>query len=139
MPREPEPKPGLLPPSRPHAPGMPGPGGGGHGMMGTRIEKARDAQGTLRRLLGYLRPYRWHFLAVLLLAVASTTLALLGPFLMGRAIDGAIRGQDLAGLAQIALLMLGAYLGAWVARYGENLLMARASQRAMRTLRRDLF
>lgn len=125
--------------ARPVATGLPGPGGRGHGMMGIRIEKARDTRGTTRRLIGYLRPYRWHFLGVLLLAILGTACALLGPFLMGRAIDRFIRGRDLVGLLRVALLMLGVYLGAWVAQFGQNLLMARAAQRAMRALRRDLF
>jgi len=108
-------------------------------MMRTPIERARDVRGTVRRLLGYLRPYRWHFVGVFFLALASTGLALLGPFLMGKAIDGAIRGGDPAALLRIVLLMLGTYLGAWGARYAENLLLARATQRAMRALRGDLF
>jgi hypothetical protein len=39
------------PDRRPPSAGMPGPGGRGRG---TRIEKAKDAQGTVRRLLAYL-------------------------------------------------------------------------------------
>ena len=117
----------------------PGPGGRGPGMGGARIEKARDVRGTLQRLLGYLRPYRMHFAIVFALALVATGLALVGPFLMGRAIDGAIRGDDPALLLRIVLLMLGSYLGAWGARYAENLILARATQRAMRVLRRDLF
>lgn len=58
---------------------------------------------------------------------------------MGRAIDGAIRGRDAGLLLRIVLLMAGTYLLAWGARYAENVILARASQRAMRTLRRDLF
>ncbi len=108
-------------------------------MIGTRIEKARDVPGTLRRLLRYLRPYRAHFAAVFVLALLATALSLLGPFLMGRAIDGAIRGRDAGLLFRIVLLMAGTYLLAWGARYGENVILARASQRAMRTLRGDLF
>ena len=107
--------------------------------MGTRIEKARDVRRTLRRLLGYLRPYRAHFGAVFALALVATALSLLGPFLMGRAIDGAIRGRDLDDLLRIVLLMGGIYALAWGARYAENVILARASQRAMRTLRGELF
>ncbi|MBC7220815.1 ABC transporter ATP-binding protein [Candidatus Bipolaricaulota bacterium] len=118
---------------------MPGPGGRGPGLARTPIERARDVRGTARRLAGYLRSYRWHFAGVFFLALASTGLALLGPFLMGRAIDGAIRGGDPAALLRIVLLMLGTYLGAWGTHYAENLVLARATQRAMRALRGDLF
>lgn len=125
------------PGARPFGHGMPGPAG--RGMMGTRIEKARDVRGTLRRLLSYLRPYRAHFAAVFVLALVATALSLLGPFLIGRAIDGAIGGGDPGYLLRIVLLMVGTYVVAWGARYAENVILARASGRAMRTLRRDLF
>ena len=38
-----------------------------------------------------------------------------------------------------SLMMLGAYLGAWLAKIGQGLVMARVSQKSMRNLRRDLF
>ena len=49
-------------PASPPATGMPGPRGRGRT---SRIEKARDTRGTLRRLLSTLRPYRWTLLGVL--------------------------------------------------------------------------
>ena len=116
--------------------GMPGHGGR---FRGARIEKARDVRGTLRRLLATLRPYQWALVGVFILAIVSTLLDLLAPFLMGRAIDTCIAARDLAGLQRIVLLMLGAYVGAWLARVGQSVIMARISQRVMRTLRRDLF
>jgi ATP-binding cassette subfamily B multidrug efflux pump len=116
--------------------GMPGPGGRGRG---ARIEKARDVRGTLRRLLVMLRPYRWVLIGVFILVVAGALLDLLAPFLMGMAIDQFIAAGDLAGLQRIVALMLGAYLGVWLAKVGQGLVMARVSQKAMRNLRADLF
>jgi len=122
--------------SQPVASGMPGPGGR-HG--GGKIEKARDARAVMRRLLATLRPYRWVLVTVFVLVATGAVLDLLAPYLMGRAIDQFIAAADLAGLQRIVLLMLGAYLGVWLARVGQSVIMARVSQRAMRTLRRDLF
>jgi ATP-binding cassette subfamily B multidrug efflux pump len=116
--------------------GMPGPGGRGRG---ARIEKARDVRGTLRRLLVTLRPYRWALIGVFILVVVGALLDLLAPFLMGMAIDRFIAAGDLAGLLRIVALMLGAYLGAWLAKIVQGFVMARVSQKAMRNLRRDLF
>ena len=118
------------------ATGLPGPGGRG---ARAKIEKAHDARATLRRLLVTLRPYQWVLVVVFVLVVASTLLDLLAPFLMGLAIDKFISTGDLAGLLRIVLLMAGAYLGAWLAKVGQNVIMARVSQKAMRNLRRDLF
>jgi ATP-binding cassette subfamily B protein len=115
---------------------MPGPGG--HGRR-ARIEKARDARGAARRLIRYLQPYKGILLVVFALATGGTILALLGPFLMGLAIDRFIAVGDIHGLLRVALLILGVYLGSWLLQIGQNTLMARASQRAMRDLRRNLF
>jgi ATP-binding cassette, subfamily B, multidrug efflux pump len=116
--------------------GLPGPGGR---HRGARIEKARYTRGTLRRLLAALRPYKWALVIVFVLVVVSTVLDLMGPFLMGVAIDEFINAGDLAGLARIVLLMLGAYAGGWLANVGQSVIMARISQQTMRGLRRDLF
>ncbi len=118
------------------ATGMPGPGGR---RRGGRIEKAKDTRGTLRRLLTTLHSYRWALSIVLVLVTVSTLLDLATPFLMGRAIDEFIAARDLAGLGRIALLMMGAYLGMWLANVSQSVIMARISQNVMRGLRRRLF
>jgi ATP-binding cassette subfamily B multidrug efflux pump len=118
------------------ASGMPGPGGR---HRGTRIEKARDVRGTMQRLIATLRPHRWAFAGVFVLVVAGTLLELMSPYLLGVVIDQFIATRDLAGLRRVALLMLGTYAGAWLASVCQSVIMARVSQRAMRTLRRDLF
>jgi ATP-binding cassette subfamily B protein len=115
--------------------GMPGPGR--HGS--TRIEKARDARGALRRLLARLRPYRVSLVIVFVLVLMSSLLSLLTPILMQLAIDGFIESGDLAGLGSIVLAMLAAYLGSWLLGAVQGMIMARVSQQAMRTLRADLF
>jgi len=93
----------------------------------------------MRRLLATLRPHRWALVGVFILATVSTLLDLLAPFLMGRAIDQFIAAGDLAGLLRIILLMLGAYVGVWLTSVGQSMVMTRLSQKAMRSLRRDLF
>jgi ATP-binding cassette subfamily B protein len=115
---------------------MPGPAGRG---SQARIERARDVRGTLRRLAGKLALYRWAFGGVFVLVIASTLLGLVAPYLMGLAIDRFIVGGDRAGLMWVSIAMLAAYVGAWLARVGQSVLVARVSQKFMRELRRDLF
>ena len=122
-------------PSGPVGPGRRGPMGRG----GARIEKARDMRGTLRRLLTYLRPFKWSLIAIFAFVLVSTALGLATPLLMGMAIDKFIMGGDRSGLARIVLAMLGTYLGSWLAQVAQMRLMATASQKALRVLRRDLF
>jgi ATP-binding cassette subfamily B protein len=114
---------------------MPGPAGRGS----VRVERARDVRGTLLRLLAYLRPYASPLLVALLLVVVGGVLDLLAPWLIGLAIDRYVSTHDLAGLLRIVLAMLAIYAVSWAAQAGQNVLMARTSQRAMRVLRRELF
>ncbi len=123
-------------PRQPVMAARPGPGGRGRG---AKIEKARDARGALRRLLIYLRPYRWALVGVLLLVMVSSVLDLLAPFLIGVAIDRFIVAGDVGGLLRIALLMLGVCLAFWLTQIAQNAIMATTAQKAMRALRRDLF
>ncbi|MGC9359550.1 MAG: ABC transporter ATP-binding protein [Anaerolineae bacterium] len=111
----------------------------GPGRGPARIERADDIGGTLRRLLGYLKPYKVGLLVVVGLVIVSSVLSLAGPVLMGRAIDGYIATKDLPGLLRISLLMLAVYVGAALTSALTGIILARISQRAMQVLRRDLF
>jgi ATP-binding cassette subfamily B protein len=104
-----------------------------------KIEKARDVRSTLRRLLATLRPYRLALGVVLLLVLVSTALDLATPLLISEAIDALIAGDAQATLLPLVLGMAGVTIGAWLARMGQSVIMARVSQKVMRTLRRDLF
>ena len=71
---------------------LPGPGGmmrggGGPGAMIGKASKAKDAKGTARRLWGYLKGYRAALAAVVIFVAATAGIGLLGPYLLGRAID----------------------------------------------------
>ena len=99
---------GAAAPSAPGAPGATGAPaaparrpGGGPGMfgmgMGLPPQKSKDFGGTFRRLLGELRPEAPRIAVVLVLAVISVTLAILGPKLLGEAtnviFEGAVSTQ----------------------------------------------
>ena len=93
--------PGTAPATRPGGPGA-GPGRGPMGMgMGLPPAKARDFRGSLRRLLGQLGPDRKLVFLVILLAVGSVSFAVVGPKILGEAVnivfEGAIGNQMPAG------------------------------------------
>jgi len=117
--------------------GLPGPGGGG-GPQGRTIERAKNARGALRRLMHYLRPYHGALIIVGLVSALGTGMALAAPYLMGRAIDQLAR-KDLGALLVPVLLMLAAYAVSAAAQLIQGIVMVRVSQKAMRTLRADLF
>jgi ATP-binding cassette subfamily B multidrug efflux pump len=85
------------------------PSGGPMGML-REVEKAKNAQGTLARLWGYLQRQRGGLVGTALLVVITTVMDLLGPFLMGKAIDAFIVKGDLSGLARLAGLMMATYI-----------------------------
>jgi len=112
---------------------------GGHGPGGRRIEKAQDVRGALMRLATYLKPFVGVLVVVLLLVVVATVLTVVGPYLIGVAIDRNIGSKDLAGLLRTVTLMIGVYGFRWLVQVGQNYLMADVTQKALRNLRRDLF
>jgi len=112
---------------------------GGAGVRFLRIEKARDPRQALARLLPYLNPFRLALGLVLALILVYTLLGLVGPYLMGQAIDKFIAGRDPAGLARTAVYMLVVFFLTNLAQAAANWVMAQVSQRALKNLRRDLF
>jgi ATP-binding cassette subfamily B multidrug efflux pump len=123
-------------------PGLRGDARGGpqqRALHGGKIEAARDARSALTRLLPYLRPFTRSILWVLALVVLYTFLGLVGPYLMGVAIDRLLRTKLSLGLARISLTMLGVYVLYNVLQALAGRLMAGVSQRALKQLRADLF
>jgi ATP-binding cassette, subfamily B, multidrug efflux pump len=104
-----------------------------------KIEKARDPRRALRRLIPYLTSFRRTLIVVLGLVLITTGLGLVGPYLMGRAIDGYIATKDLAGLARISIIMLVIFLTGNLTNLISGWLMAAISQKALKNLRCDLF
>ena len=121
--------------------GPPPHGGGGPrgGPMGGHVEKAKKPSATLLRLAKYLMPYKYSLSLIGALVVTSSILSLLGPYLLGVAIDSYILKGDVAGLTFIALIMLGVYAANWTAQALQGIIMTAISQKALRALRSDLF
>jgi ATP-binding cassette, subfamily B, multidrug efflux pump len=104
-----------------------------------KIEKAKDPRRALARLLPYLGPHTGSIAAVVACILLSSLASLVGPYVMGRAIDRYIGGKDLAALGRAALLMLASYLACNALMIAANWIMARVSQLALKALRAELF
>jgi ATP-binding cassette, subfamily B, multidrug efflux pump len=104
-----------------------------------KIEKARNPQMALTRLVEYFRTYKALLVLVFGMVLLYTVIGLIGPYMMGVAIDDFIAVRQADGLARIALIMLGAYLLSAGLQAVSNLIMARISQKALQRMRGDLF
>jgi ATP-binding cassette, subfamily B, multidrug efflux pump len=102
-------------------------------------EKARNPRSALIRLAIYLSPFKLSLALVLMFVLIYTLLGLLGPYLMGVAIDRFISTKQVAGLAPIALLMLVVYLFNNLFTAVAGWIMAGISQKALKQVRKDLF
>ncbi len=104
-----------------------------------KIEKAKDPRSALVRLLPYLRPFRLGVIGVFAFVLIYTLLGLIGPYLMGVAIDRFISTKQVSGLVSIALWMLAVYVLYNIFQAVAGWIMAAISQRALKQLRKDLF
>jgi ATP-binding cassette, subfamily B, multidrug efflux pump len=110
--------------------------GGGGRLTG---EAAQDTRATMYKLLNYLGPYRRTLILVTILVLIVTAANLLGPMLVGRAIDIHVIPRDLPGLLRLCLILLGVYLVAGVASILQGMLMVNVAQGLVADIRSELF
>ncbi len=102
------------------------------------LGKAYDAR-LMRRLLTYLRPYRWAVALSVLLLLLTAGMDLLGPFFVKIAIDRYIVRGEGAGIGRLAVFYLATLLAAFAFRYVQNFIMQVIGQQVMYDLRLALF
>jgi ATP-binding cassette subfamily B protein len=102
------------------------------------LEKAYDMR-LMRRLVSYLRPYRWKVAAAVLLLFAGSFTELVGPYLTKLALDEAIPNRDLGYLAWLVAAYFGSLALAFAFEYGQTLLTTWLGQRIMYDLRVEVF
>ena len=102
------------------------------------LGKAYDAR-LMRRLLGYLRPYKVAVACAVATIVANSLLQLAPPYLTKIVIDQYIPSGDLSGLTRIAALYLLTLIGAFAFEYAQTWMMQITGQRVMFDLRMQVF
>lgn len=111
------------------------------------LGKAYDSR-LMRRLLQYLRPYRWRVALALFLVAVVTPLELAPPWLFRKAIDGYFTptlnhliSESLAwrGIEWISLAFLAILITDFCAQYAQFRIMQRVGQQTMYDMRREIF
>ena len=102
------------------------------------LGKAYDAR-LMRRLIGYLGPYRSQVAVAVLTIVCHSVLQLVPPYLTKIVIDTYIPARDLSGLGLIAALLLSTLLASFAFEYVQTWTMQMTGQRIMFDLRMRVF
>lgn len=117
------------------------------------LGKAYDSR-LMKRLMGYIWPYKWQLIVALIAIILKAGADILGPLLTKVAIDkylSANAGQThsfldrwlsskpLVGVGQIALIYVGALVTIFVLEYTQTYLMLWIGQKAMFDLRSQIF
>ncbi len=106
------------------------------------IEKPKDRKKVLLRLWSYIYAHKFMALAALALTVSSNLLALLGPWLSGRAIDAIgleKGGVDFTSVFFFCGLMVLFYAISSGLSYLLSILMIQLSQKIVREMRQQVF
>ncbi len=116
------------------------------------LGKAYDSR-LMRRLLGYLRPYRWQVTIAITSIILKSFADVLGPYLVKVAVDrylaptpGAMSGlwnwldpRPVHGIAQISTIYLGLLIFTFVLEFLQTYFMQWTGQRVMFDLRSQIF
>ncbi len=143
--------------SRPAGPPMRGPMGMGMGPP----QKAKNFRVSMRRLIGLLAPQRKLIVFVVAFAIASVSLSVPGPRVLGHATDivfkgflakgGAVntaiadkmnvqpgQGIDIDALAHVLILVMALYIGASLFMWLQSYILNFVVQRTIKKLRADV-
>ncbi len=111
------------------------------------LGKAYDSQ-LLRRLITYLRPYKWIVVFAVVLTLLVGPLEVVGPYLFGFAVDKYIVpglnqtmpwAAALRGVTLISLVSLAALLLSFAVQYLQVRMMQNVGQQTLYDLRKEIF
>jgi ATP-binding cassette, subfamily B, multidrug efflux pump len=118
---------------------MHGHGGGMRHLAEMEDEKANDRNKVISRLLLQIKPYYWPVIGALIFTLLSAVTQGLSPFLIGRAVDGAISQNDPKELARIMIALAAVYVVGMFAMRFQILLINKVGQNVLADLRQKVF
>lgn len=103
------------------------------------VKKPVNSIGTVKRILPYLASNKMLLIIVLLMVLVSSILGLLGPFLVGMAIDDYIVTKDNSGLINLLFGLLAVYMFYSLSMWLQNYWMIGIAQDTVYRMRNQLF
>jgi ATP-binding cassette subfamily B protein len=91
------------------------------------------------RILDYIRPWRRWLLFGLALVALDSALTLLGPLLVGRALDSGVKAGDISVVWAASALFFGAVSLDWLVTWAYTWITGRTAERALYGLRIKIF
>jgi ATP-binding cassette, subfamily B, multidrug efflux pump len=111
------------------------------------LGKAYDSR-LMRRLLQYMKPYKWRVVLALILVAIVTPLELAPPLIFQRAIDNYFtpalnhvipEASAWAGIGWLSVILLGVLIFDFLAQYAQLRIMQRVGQQTMYDMRGEIF
>jgi ATP-binding cassette subfamily B protein len=112
--------------------------------VGMPVERSENFGNVVRRLMRRMQRERWRVVAVLVLAVVSVALTVVGPRILGHATNIVVAGIQTPGgidfgeLHMVLLEALLIYVVAGLLSYTQSFILAGVVQRSMHQLRSDV-
>lgn len=118
--------------------------------MGMPVQKAKDFKGTLKRLLGYLKPRKFQLFVVFIMAILSTVFSIVSPKILSKAIDKLFEGimmkfkgvpgaaVDFTYIGKILVFLVFLYGFSAFFAYLQQFIMAGVAQNTVLVLRNDI-
>ncbi len=104
-----------------------------------KSNKARNTTATVKRIWTYLAREKVKLALVILMVAASSGLSLLGPYMIGMAVDDYIVTKESTGLGILLLWLIIIYLVHSLSIFLQNYWMVGIAQNTVYSLRDDLF
>ena len=94
---------------------------------------------TFRRILGWLKPYRWKLLSGILLLTLVVALRMVVPYITKAVVNDVLPGRDMPLLIKLCALLVGLTLVRSVMMYKRGMLVEDVSQSVVYDLRTNIF
>ena len=93
----------------------------------------------LKRLLGYMKPYKGAIIVSILLMLLSSAISLIGPVIVKTALDNLIPNKNIKGLILISILYIIIFISIAVIMKHRMYTMGEVGQKILVDIRQDLF